>query len=129
MTLLEKDITNPDPNAPYIDWTKKSGGEVYYDARDSMYYAVLIDANEDYPTPTNQASYLPLGHDAIQQFLIEQEVNYATSQERADWIFNKTFKAFPLPLFVRIIENSLLSFRPKSIGPEIFSLFSLSEKL
>ena len=52
-----------------------------------------------------------------------------SSGEFIDFIFNKTFNAFPLPLFVRIIENSLLSFRPKSIGPEIFSLFSLSEKL
>lgn len=90
MTLLEKDITNPDPNAPYIDWTKKRNGAVYYDARDSLYYAVLVD--KDNIHPTNQASYLTLGQVAVQNFLIDQEVNYATATERANLIFDHVVK-------------------------------------
>ena len=90
MTLLEKDITNPDPDAPYINWTKKKNGAVYYDARDSKYYAVLVDKDKVYPT--NQASYLLLGQVAAQNFLIDQEVNYATATERKNLIFDHIVK-------------------------------------
>ena len=90
MALFEKDITNPDPDAPYIDWTKKKNGAVYYDARDSKYYAVLVDKDKVYPT--NQASYLLLGQVAVQNFLIDQEANYATATERANLIFDHIVK-------------------------------------
>tara|TARA_R110002096_G_scaffold149051_1_gene310291 strand:+ start:4151 stop:9298 length:5148 start_codon:yes stop_codon:yes gene_type:complete len=99
MTLLEKDITSPDPNAPYIDWTKKRNGAVYYDARDSLYYAVLVDnfigrgSNGTRVESPADRLYRLLGYEAIRNFLSKELDTWKASNTEMDtWLNSEIFK-------------------------------------